>query len=382
MSIGASIHETHHPAEHDHVILVDPSTTLAAAGGALDIEGADGTAGGASANGGAGGESGVYGGGGGVGGAGHTAGAGGAVNLIAGNAGAAGGGTGANGGLATIAGGAGSVDGGAVNIDAGAKGTGKDGFIKIGATHGPAAIGARAVAATTYTILPQDGIVAITVGTADFTVTLPSCASVPAGKMVTVKDESGVLGTNSKTVTIARAGSDTIDGATTATVTANYGRVSLYSDGVSKWFVTTSGVSFSAADKTKLDSLSQVVKQVVNAVTAGTVAYAPANSAYADITGLSITLTTTGTKILVIASATVDLDAATTVVGEITLDGVAIQEVAQNTSGGGSRLLVLTPMVAAAAGSHTIKMRWRTTDNAGTITTYANDAHLIVADLA
>jgi len=67
------------------------------------------------------------------------------------------------------------------------------------------------------------------------TITLPLANAVPAGWQTTVKDESGGALTNN--ITIARAGADTIDGATSNVINLNYGSRTVYSDGVSKWFI-------------------------------------------------------------------------------------------------------------------------------------------------
>lgn len=58
-------------------------------------------------------------------------------------------------------------------------------------------------------------------------------ASLAAGKVVIVKDESGGAGSNN--ITISTEGSETIDGAASATISSNYGAVRLYCDG-SNWF--------------------------------------------------------------------------------------------------------------------------------------------------
>lgn len=68
------------------------------------------------------------------------------------------------------------------------------------------------------------------------TVTLPAASTAGAGRLVVVVDESGsVTGTN--TIVVSRAGSDTINGATTQTINAAYGILRLVSDGTSKWTV-------------------------------------------------------------------------------------------------------------------------------------------------
>lgn len=93
----------------------------------------------------------------------------------------------------------------------------------------------RSAQAGNYTILITDPTyIGVTSTAAPRTITLPAASAVPAGKTFTVKDESGAAVTNN--ITVSRAGSDTIDGATTKVINTNYGGVTLYSDGVSKWF--------------------------------------------------------------------------------------------------------------------------------------------------
>jgi hypothetical protein len=85
-----------------------------------------------------------------------------------------------------------------------------------------------------YTALATDNLIVYTALAAARTVTLPAASSVPAGQVLRVKDESGAAAANN--ITIQRAGSDTIDGANTLVISANFGRATIYSDGVSKWF--------------------------------------------------------------------------------------------------------------------------------------------------
>ena len=71
----------------------------------------------------------------------------------------------------------------------------------------------------------------INTGTA-VTVTLPSAVTNAA---IIFKDSAGTAATNN--VTINRADSATIDGATSQTVSSNYGSMKLISDGTN-WFIT------------------------------------------------------------------------------------------------------------------------------------------------
>lgn len=93
--------------------------------------------------------------------------------------------------------------------------------------------------AVSYTVLLTDigfgWIIAVTSTAAARTITLPLANVVPAGFQLTIKDESGAAGTNA--ITIARSNTDLIDGATSVSINTNYGSRTLYSDGVTKWFI-------------------------------------------------------------------------------------------------------------------------------------------------
>ncbi len=91
------------------------------------------------------------------------------------------------------------------------------------------------VADVNYTIVPSDKTVSLTSISASRTLTLPAANSVNAGYSIIIVDESGSI-TSSHTLSIARAGSDLINGASTSIVIASaYGGRVLVSDGVSNW---------------------------------------------------------------------------------------------------------------------------------------------------
>jgi hypothetical protein len=75
--------------------------------------------------------------------------------------------------------------------------------------------------------------------TASRAVALPAASSINAGESVVVADASGNCST-SKTITINRAGADTIDGGTSDTLNVSYQLRRYISDGVSKWTVDRS----------------------------------------------------------------------------------------------------------------------------------------------
>lgn len=96
----------------------------------------------------------------------------------------------------------------------------------------------RAVSGS-YTIVAMDDLILVDT-TAARALTLPTAASVEPGMTVTIKDATGTAATNN--ITIGKAGSDQVEGAggslgTSYVVNANFGKVTLVSDGTSKWLV-------------------------------------------------------------------------------------------------------------------------------------------------
>jgi hypothetical protein len=93
-----------------------------------------------------------------------------------------------------------------------------------------------AVSDAPYTALVTDRIVAYTALTAARAVSLPAAASYPTGAVLTVIDESGAC-SPTLTITMTRAGSDTINGATSAVIASAYGSLKLEGNGSNAWAV-------------------------------------------------------------------------------------------------------------------------------------------------
>ena len=105
-----------------------------------------------------------------------------------------------------------------------------------------------AVADASYSLGAADINVQMSTMTAARTLTLPSAASLNAGQALTLGDSSGGCSA-SNTLTIARSGSDTINGGASLILNQAYGQAVLQSDGVSKWVV----ISQPATTATSID---------------------------------------------------------------------------------------------------------------------------------
>src|SRR5581483_3346859 len=93
-----------------------------------------------------------------------------------------------------------------------------------------------------YTILATDKFVCLNAAlTAPRTFTLPAANTVNAGYQLSVYDEAGGIGATN-TLTVARAGSDTVQGGTQIVLANAYDECVLVSDGTSKWTVAVLGL--------------------------------------------------------------------------------------------------------------------------------------------
>ena len=83
-----------------------------------------------------------------------------------------------------------------------------------------------------YTVTEGDYIVPVDTSSGAVTITLGS-EIVAKGRVVIIKDVGGSAGANA--ITVATEGSETIDGGSTASISSNYGKLMLISDG-SDWY--------------------------------------------------------------------------------------------------------------------------------------------------
>ncbi len=117
--------------------------------------------------------------------------------------------------------------------------------VQDGTTEGgwPADLANRtAVSDAAYIALITDRQIAYTALTAARAVSLPAAASYPTGTRLVVVDESGSCSAT-LTITVNRAGSDTINGTTSAVIASAYGFVALESNGSNKWTIVDQATS-------------------------------------------------------------------------------------------------------------------------------------------
>jgi hypothetical protein len=94
----------------------------------------------------------------------------------------------------------------------------------------------RAIADADAALLATDAIVAMTSISATRNFALPSAASYPAGRELTIQDESGAVSSSGQIV-VAAAGSDTIAGVASIALALPYAALRLRSNGVNGWFL-------------------------------------------------------------------------------------------------------------------------------------------------
>lgn len=103
---------------------------------------------------------------------------------------------------------------------------------KVGQTIGYTAFNTL-VTGSVYSAAVTDYLIAVTSLSYSPTIGLPRPRDVGVGKTYIVKDEVG--GAATTTITVRSAGEENIDGASTSTITTNYGAKDYYTDGAN-WF--------------------------------------------------------------------------------------------------------------------------------------------------
>ena len=96
----------------------------------------------------------------------------------------------------------------------------------------------RTAVTANYTASSGDYLIGVNSSSGALTVTLPKSTSANAGRLLVIKDEGGLSGSG-KTITVAAAGAQTIDGSATRALKTDYSCVQIYSTG-SGWAVIDS----------------------------------------------------------------------------------------------------------------------------------------------
>lgn len=91
------------------------------------------------------------------------------------------------------------------------------------------------IANSAYSVLLSEFFVGVRSVSVAPTITLPLAQVAGLGKIYIIKDLSGSA--SATTITIARSGTDTIDGDTSTAINTNYGFKGLFSDGAN-WFTS------------------------------------------------------------------------------------------------------------------------------------------------
>ena len=89
---------------------------------------------------------------------------------------------------------------------------------------------------TAYTLAVYDSIVGVS-NTNYVSLTLPSAATAGAGKILIIKDESTSTRPEANKIAVSASGGQTIDGQATYSLSGDNPALTIYSNGISKWFI-------------------------------------------------------------------------------------------------------------------------------------------------
>lgn len=221
---------------------------------------------------------------------------------------------------------------------------------------------------TSSTLLVTDELIRSNSTSGDLTHTLPACSTTPIGKKITVKD----IGTGTNSTTLQGSGTDKIDGNGTYAIAlaSEYG-ITVMNNG-SSW-----------------DVISSCPNQTNHAASSSSGLFTVTSSTYADVTNLSVTVTTSGRAVLVTLSAAgsgseSEIEVIATSVLQIRLERDGTEIASWNLSAAGTtipRYVLGLPAFLdfdAASGSHTYKIQAASLNGADII----NNMMLKVAELA
>ena len=90
--------------------------------------------------------------------------------------------------------------------------------------------------AASYSVQNYDSIIGVR-NTNYVSITIPSASVAGAGKILIIKDETASTRTDSKLIAISASTGETIDNQTTYSLSGDNPALTIYSNGVSKWFI-------------------------------------------------------------------------------------------------------------------------------------------------
>ena len=110
---------------------------------------------------------------------------------------------------------------------------------RTGSVHiysGSFAQGYRKLETATYTATAYDTIIGVS-SSAYTSITLPGASSSAPGRIIIIKDEWSATRTEANPIGVSASAPETIDHASTYSITGDNVALSLYSDGKSRWFI-------------------------------------------------------------------------------------------------------------------------------------------------
>lgn len=92
------------------------------------------------------------------------------------------------------------------------------------------------LSATSYTVNSYDSIIGVS-NTSAVSITLPAAQTAGPGKILIIKDETSSTRSNSNRIAVSGSGSQTIDNGATYDLSGDNPALTIYSNGVDKWFI-------------------------------------------------------------------------------------------------------------------------------------------------
>jgi len=166
---------------------------------------------------------------------------------------------------------------------------------------------------TNTTLLVTDDMIRSNSTSGNLTHTLPSCASTPIGKVITVKD----VGTGGNATTLKGSGTDVIDGNNTySTTLSQFSVVQARNNGTS-WDVISLPDNSVTQSKLAPRATGTTVGTGGVAISASSGSFSTTSTSVTPVTNLSVTITTTGRPVMLMVqsdgptnTATIGLDVA------------------------------------------------------------------------